>query len=61
MKELSIKRALSDGTKKEDIILQGKTYSLHITANGEVIIADASDYEKIYSVQSVDFFNAISL
>ncbi len=57
MKELSIKRALSNETKRKEIAVRGEVYSLHITANGEAIITNASDYEKIYSVQSVDFFD----
>ncbi|MDE7185280.1 MAG: hypothetical protein K2O40_12615 [Lachnospiraceae bacterium] len=61
MKELSIKRALSGENKRKEIMVRGEVYSLHITANGEAIITDASDYEKIYSVQSVDFFDKLML
>lgn len=56
MKELSIKRVLSDTTKKKEIEMYGTIYSLHMTLNGEVIITDRLNYDKIYSVQSMDFY-----
>ena len=60
MKDLAIKRELDEETRKQGIIIRGtdEVYSLHIK-NGEVIITDNSDYTKIYSVQSLDFFNLI--
>jgi len=63
MKELAINRSLSDDTQKQSIWMpaNGKieVFALHITDNDEVIITDHSDYTKIYSVQSLDFFNAL--
>lgn len=64
MKELAINRALDDDTRKQAIWLNvdGKVevFSLHITDNDEVIITDNRDYTKIYSIQSLDLFNALS-
>ena len=59
MKELSVKRKLSEDTRKQGVIVNGEVYSLHITNNKEVIITDFSDYRKIYSVQSLDFYNEL--
>ena len=63
MKELAIKRALNDNTRKQGIwmLVDGKmeVFSLHITRNNEVIITDNKDYSKIYSIQSLDFFNML--
>lgn len=64
MNELAIRRALNESTRKQGIMVGlpgqgGKVYSLHITKNREVIITDNSDYSKIYSVQSLDFFNLL--
>lgn len=63
MNELAIRRALNESTRKQGIYVgqpgKGKVYSLHITKNREVIITDNSDYSKIYSVQSLDFFNLL--
>lgn len=63
MKDLPIKRILNDDTEKQSIWLpvNGKieVFALHITDKDEVIITDHSDYTKIYSIQSLEFFNAI--
>lgn len=59
MKELSIKRALSENTKKKEVLVGGKIYSVHVTSNDEAIITDVSDYEKIYSVLSIDFWDKL--
>lgn len=63
MKELAIIRSLSDDTQKQSIWMpaNGKieVFAMHITDNDEVIVTDHSDYTKIYSVQSLDFFNAL--
>lgn len=63
MKELAIKRNLSEETRKQGIWLRTdegvKVFSLHITEKDEVIISDNSDYSKIYSVQSLDFYNLL--
>ena len=48
MQELSIRRVLTDETRKQGILLAGEVYSLHITQQHEVIITDNSDYTKIY-------------
>lgn len=61
MKELSIKRALDESTRRQGILIHDEVYSLHITHSGEVIITDFSDYEKIYSVQSADFFSQLKV
>lgn len=58
MRELLIRRALTDETRKQGILLIGEVYSLHITQQHEVIITDNSDYTKIYAVMSLEFANA---
>lgn len=63
MKELSIRRNLTDATRKQAVWVRNgdvgvDVYSLHITHNKEVIITDNSDYSKIYAIYSLDFFNA---
>lgn len=64
MKELAIKRDLNEETRKQGvwIPLNGKieVFSLHITEDDEVIITDNRDYTKIFSIQSLDFYNMIS-
>ena len=63
MKELAIHRCLSDDTEKQSIWMpvNGKieVFALHITDNDEVIITDHSDYTKIYSIQSLDFYHEL--
>lgn len=59
LNELAIQRYLNDNTRKQGVLIGGEVYSLHITGNREVIITDNSDYSKIYSVQSLDFFNML--
>ena len=58
MRELSVRRVLTDETRKQGILLMGEVYSLHITQRHEVIITDNSDYTKIYAVMSLEFANA---
>ena len=60
MQALPIKRELDEETRKQGILIDGDVYSLHITATNEVIITDNDDYSIIYSIQSFDFFKAIS-
>lgn len=63
MKELAIKRELNEETRKQGIWVRGaegiEVFSLHITDHGEVIITDHSDYTKIYSVMSFDYYNLL--
>lgn len=59
MKELDIKRKLDGSTRMQGVLVEGKTYSLHITDDKEVIITDLYDYSKIYSIQSLDFYNLL--
>lgn len=61
MRELSIRRALTDETRKQGILLIGEVYSLHITQQHEVIITDNSDYTKIYAVMSLEFANVVGV
>lgn len=60
MKELAIKRNLNEETRKQGVWIpidgEIKVFSLHITEDDEVIITDNSDYTKIYSIQSLDFY-----
>ena len=57
MKDLAIKRELSEETRKQGVVIGGEVYSLHIT-NDELIITDFSDYTKIYEIQSLDYHEA---
>ncbi len=63
MKELAIKRELSEDTRRESVwcLMNGavECFSLHVTGQGEVILTDHSDYTKIYSVESLDFHRAL--
>lgn len=61
MQELSIRRALTDETRKQGILLTGEVHSLHITQQHEVIITDNSDYTKIYAVMSLEFANVVGV
>ena len=57
MKELAVKRVLDEETRKQGILIEGVVYSLHITHNDEVVITDNEDYNKIYAIMSLDFYN----
>ena len=57
MKELAIKRALDEETRKQGILVGREVYSLHITTNDELIITDNEDYSKIYAIIAMDFYN----
>lgn len=63
MKDLAIKRELSENTREQGVWVQTRNgievYSLHIK-DGEVIITDNSDPTKIYAVYSLDYYNAFS-
>lgn len=63
MQELPIKRALGENTQKQSFWIyvdgEAKVFALHITSNNEVIITDHSDYTKIYSIQSLEYFSVI--
>ncbi len=58
--ELAIKRALNETTRKENVRIGGKGYSMHITKNREAIITDILDYTKVYAVISLDLYNAMT-
>lgn len=65
MEELSIRRNLTDATRKQAVWMRNghggvDVYSLHIARGKEVIITDSKDYSKIYAVYSLDFFNSCS-
>lgn len=63
MKELAIKRELNEETRRESVWCRmGDTiecFSLHITRQKEVILTDHSDYSKIYSIHSLEFYQAL--
>lgn len=63
MEELAIKRELNEETRRETAwcIMDGriKCLSLHITGRKEVILTDHSDYSKIYSVQTLELYQAL--
>ena len=56
IKDLSIKRELSEETRAQGIAHENEVYSLHIKGD-EVIITDYFDYTKIYAIYSLDFWN----
>ena len=61
MQELAIKRNLNEDTRQGSVWMPFnggiEVFSLHITDHDEVIITDHSDYTKIYSVESLEFYN----
>ena len=63
MKELAIKRELNEETRKESVWCQMdgaiECFSLHITEKKEVILTDHTDYSKIYSIQTLEFYQAL--
>ena len=54
---INVKRALNETTRKQDILVSGVVYSLHITKNREVLVTDNRDYGKVYALMSLDFYN----
>ena len=59
MNELAIRRALNDNTRKQGVLVNGEVYSLHITKNREVIVTDGKDYNKVYAVLSLGFYQLL--
>lgn len=61
MQELAIKRNLNEETRQGSVwVRMGReieVFSLHITHHNEVIITDHSDYTRIYSIESLEFYN----
>lgn len=60
MQGLAIKRELNEETRKEGVLCCGQVYSLHLTEHGEAIITDNRDFNKIYAVYSIEFFNMLT-
>lgn len=60
MKDLPIKRILTDETRMQGVLIGGEVYSLHIKGD-EVIITDHTDYTKIYSIQSLGMYQRIEI
>lgn len=64
MQELSIRRALDENTQKQSVWIYAdgnpQVFALHITGKGEVIITDHADYTKIYSIQTLEYFNMLA-
>lgn len=60
MKDLSIKRELDEDTRAQDVTVRVgnkmEVFSLHVKGD-EAILADHSDYTKIFAIYSLDFFN----
>lgn len=63
MKELAIRRELNEETRRESVWCQMngtiECFSLHITEKKEVILTDHTDYSKIYSIQPLEFYQAL--
>ena len=55
----NISYELSEETRLEDITIWGGVYSVHITEQREIIIADHSDYSKMYTIMSLQFYNLL--
>lgn len=51
---------LSEETRLEDAIIWGEVYSIHLTEQKEIIIADHSDYSKMYAIMSRQFYNLLT-
>lgn len=64
MQELSIRRALDENTHKQGVLIyadgESRVFALHITGKGEVIVTDHADYTKIYSIQTLEYFNMLA-
>lgn len=60
MNSLHIKRNLSEETRKNGVAFHGRdeVYSLHVT-DDEVIITDYDDFNKIYAIYSLDYYNSM--
>lgn len=56
--ELSIKRVLDAGTKKEEVVIGGTPYAIHMRQE-EVILTDAKDFEKVVAVLAADFYDQL--
>ena len=47
---------LNDGRYVYDIVINDKTYAVHLSVNNEVAITDYTDYSIVYAVFSKKFF-----
>ena len=56
MDKLLINMYLDDGTYVYDIVINDKTYAVHVSVNNEVAITDCEDYSIIYAVFTKKFF-----
>ena len=55
MNKLLINTDLDDGTYVYDIVINDKTYAVHVSVSDEVAITDYEDYSIIYAVFSKKF------
>ena len=56
MDKLLVNMYLDDGTYVYDIVINDKTYAVHVSVNNEVVITDYTDYSIVYAVFSKKFF-----
>ena len=56
MDKLLINMDLDDGTYVYDIVINDKTYAVHVSVSNEVAITDYTDYSVVYAVFSMKFF-----
>lgn len=56
MNKLLINMDLDDGTYVYDIVINDKTYAVHVSVSNEVSITDYTDYSIVYAVFSKKFF-----
>lgn len=56
MDKLLVNMYLDDGTYIYDIVINDKTYAVHVSVNNEVAITDYTDYNIVYAVFTKKFF-----
>ena len=56
MNKLLVNMYLDDGTYIYDIVINDKTYAVHVSVNNEVAITDCEDYSIVYAVFTKKFF-----
>lgn len=58
MRDIAVRRCLSENTRVQDVVIDGKTYALHKVLD-EILLTDLYDYSKIFQITSIDFWNSL--
>lgn len=59
MQNLAINRCLDEDTRLQEIVINGRVYSLHKSRSGEIVVTDTFDYSKIYAIYSLEFWKSL--